>query len=339
MAHKTETVYIIGAGFSAGLGYPTTSNLLIEVWPRLSTGHRERLGRVIGFHQPNFDPERGTSFPYIETLLTQISVNLEMFDSSRIAEGSFTRDDLLDMRAELLTEIAQWFHSLYQEAAKVSWLEKVARRIQNESATVISFNWDLILDYKLFAEVSAANYGLERGASGPRLLKPHGSLNWYEADQIAPVSTGKRIELHAATGTCPAVEAFVPPRHIISKTNRRYTPLIIPPTYIKDFSRPISSRLWKRCTEALSKARRINVLGYSLPEADMQAQFIFRCGFHNQMEGMIKLGGGRTIPTGPSKVTVVNPDSAAARRLEHVAGKHCRFAWRPLKVEDWAKNL
>ena len=107
---KTEIVYIIGAGFSAGLGYPTTSNLLIEIWPRLSKDYRERLGKVIGFHQPNFDPERATSFPYIETLLTQISVNLEMFDSSRIAEGSFTRDDLLDVRAELLTQIAMWFH-------------------------------------------------------------------------------------------------------------------------------------------------------------------------------------------------------------------------------------
>ena len=209
---KTEIVYIIGAGFSAGLGYPTTSNLLIEIWPRLSKDYRERLGKVIGFHQPNFDPERATSFPYIETLLTQISVNLEMFDSSRIAEGSFTRDDLLDVRAELLTQIAMWFHGLYPAAAKVSWLAKVARRIQDESATVISFNWDLILDHKLFAEVSASNYGLERGTPGPRLLKPHGSLNWYEADQIAPVSTEKRITLHAATDACPAVEAFVPPR-------------------------------------------------------------------------------------------------------------------------------
>jgi hypothetical protein len=135
------------------------------------------------------------------------------------------------------------------------------------------------------------------------------------------------------------VKAFMLPRHIISKTNRRYTPLIVPPTYIKDFSRPISVKLWRRCTEALSQANRVYVLGYSLPEADLQAHFIFRCGFHNQVKGMIKNGGGRTEPTGPAEVTVVNPDAAAARRLELVAGKECRFEWQPLKVEDWAKNL
>lgn len=339
MSQRTQAVYIIGAGFSAGLGYPTTSNLLIEVWPKLSKTYRERLGKVIRFHQPSFDPERATSYPYIETLLTQIGVNLDMFDSSRIAVGSFTTDDLEDVRAELLTQIAVWFHSLFNEAAKVPWLAKVAQKIRRENATVISFNWDLILDQQLFDDVSASNYGLEPGEPGPRLLKPHGSLNWYEADDVDPVSDAKLVELHASQGENPAVKAFVPWRHIISKTNRRYTPLIVPPTYIKDFSRPISVKLWKRCTEALSKARKIYVLGYSLPEADLQAHFIFRCGFHNQIEGMIKNASERTEPTGPAQVTVVNPDAAAARRLEHVAGKDCRFQWKPLKVEDWADSL
>jgi hypothetical protein len=333
-----ETVYIVGAGFSAGLGYPTTANLLIEIWPRLSNTYQERLGKVIAFHQPHFDSQRATSFPYIETLLTQISVNLEMFKSSRIAEGTFTKDDLVDVRTELLTQIALWFHSLYPAAAKIPWLAKVGGRIRGEKATVISFNWDLVLDQKLFGEVSPSNYGLE-SAVGPRLLKPHGSLNWYEADQIEPVSADKRIELHPASDEYPAVEAFVLPRQIVSKTNRRYTPLIVAPTYIKDFSRPISVKLWRRCTEALSIAKRIYVLGYSLPESDMQAQFIFRCGFHNQIKGMIKRGGGRTKPTGPAAVTVVNPDSGAARRLENIVGKDCRFTWQPLKVEDWANTL
>src|SRR5262249_46789985 len=118
-----------------------------------------------------------------------------------------------------------------------SWLAKVTQKIQDASATVISFNWDLILDGKLFADVSAANYGLEPGEPGPRLLKPHGSLNWYEAGDVDPVSEEKLVRLHRASGDHAAVMAFVPPRHIKSKTNRRYTPIIVPPTYIKDFSR------------------------------------------------------------------------------------------------------
>lgn len=30
-----EDVYIVGAGFSAGLGYPLTKNLLYSAWERL----------------------------------------------------------------------------------------------------------------------------------------------------------------------------------------------------------------------------------------------------------------------------------------------------------------
>lgn len=339
MAKNEETVYIIGAGFSAGLGYPTTSNLLIEVWERLSDVYQTRLEKIIAFHHPNFNPARATSFPYIETLLTQISVNLEMFKSSRIAQGNFTKANLLDVRAELLTQIAVWFHELYPAAVTSPWLSKVAARITAENATVISFNWDLILDQKLFPEVSASNYGLASKRSGPTLLKPHGSLNWYEAEQIDQVSADKRIELQPKADDYSAVEAFVLPRHIISKANRRYTPLIVPPTYIKDFSRPISVKLWKRCTEALSTAKAIHILGYSLPEADMQAQFIFRCGFHNQKEGKIDAAGRRSVPSGSAKVTVVNPDAAAARRIENVVGSDSHFEWKPFKVEEWAKCL
>jgi hypothetical protein len=339
MTENGNTVYIIGAGFSAGLGYPVTSNLLIEVWSRLSRIYQKRLTKVIAFHHPNFNSERATSFPYIETLLTQISVNLEMFKSSRITEGTFTKADLLDVRAELLTQVARWFHDLYPPASEIAWLANVAERMRDDNATVISFNWDLVLDQKLFDEVSAANYGLAPKQSGPTLLKPHGSLNWYEADQINKISPEKRIELQAETVDYPAVEAFLLPRHIISKAGRRYTPLIVPPTYIKDFSRPISVKLWRKCTAALSSAKRIYVLGYSLPEADMQAQFIFRCGFHNQRDGMIESGGRRSIASGPAQVTVVNPDSAAARRLESVVGKDSQFEWQPLKIEEWAKRL
>ena len=30
-----DAVYVIGAGFSAGLGYPLTKSLLIDAWDRL----------------------------------------------------------------------------------------------------------------------------------------------------------------------------------------------------------------------------------------------------------------------------------------------------------------
>jgi hypothetical protein len=70
-----DTVYVVGAGFSAGLGYPLTKSLPIDVWERLPVESREQLKLIIEFHHPAFTPARKTSFPDIEQLLTEMAVN------------------------------------------------------------------------------------------------------------------------------------------------------------------------------------------------------------------------------------------------------------------------
>lgn len=71
-----DIVYVIGAGFSAGLGYPLTKSLLIDVWSRLEERSKTQLRKIIQFHHPAFTVNRKTSFPDIEQLLTEIAVNL-----------------------------------------------------------------------------------------------------------------------------------------------------------------------------------------------------------------------------------------------------------------------
>ncbi len=331
-----ETVYVIGAGFSAGLGYPLTKSLLIDVWGRLNPSSRKQLRRIIEFHHPAFDSKRKTTFPDIEQLLTEIAVNLDLFDASRPTEGNFSKQDLLDAREELLSEIAQWFHEIYEDANQAAWLSTITTRFRAERAAIISFNWDLILDHTVFSDtVLPQSYGLGRElGSGPVLLKPHGSLNWYESSQIQKVAAEKRITIFEGATSDGCIEAFLRPRGITSKVGRKYTPLIVPPTFLKDFKRPIFQTLWKRCTDVLSTAKEIIFLGYSLPTADLQAQFIFRCGFHNQLEGRLRNDGRRYEATGPAKVTIVNPDQDAARRIEFVAGPRIACRWSPKRVQQ-----
>ena len=101
---------------------------------------------------------------------------------------------------------------------------------------------------------------------------------------------------------------------ISNKHNKEYTPLIVPPVYLKNFEKPVFQALWKICTRHLSTARRIVFLGYSMPPADFHAQFIMRCGFHNQKEGQLDKYDRRKESTGPAEVVIVNPDFGAARR-------------------------
>ncbi len=65
-------------------------------------------------------------------------------------------------------------------------------------------------------------------------------------------------------------------------------------------------------------------LGYSLPSADLQAHFIFGRGSYSQ--------------TGAAKVTIVNPDQEAGRRIEAVAGPDIPCTWEPKRIEDWLEE-
>jgi hypothetical protein len=153
------------------------------------------------------------------------------------------------------------------------------------------------------------------------------------------VSEEKHVTIFPNKRDKERIEAFLYPRGIRSKSGRRYKPLIIPPTYLKDFERPVFRRLWNRCTDVLSTPKKLIFLGYSLPAADLHAQFIFRCGFHNQIEGRLKSNGKRYKPTGPAEVIIVNPDQGAAQRIESVAGPEFTCKWIPKRIQDWVDSL
>lgn len=327
-------VYVVGAGFSAGLGYPLVNDLLIRLWPRLPEPERVDLRKVIAFHHPGFDPDRATSFPNVETLLSEMMANEQLFDASRAAPGGFTLEQLQGIRQTLLLGVADWFHEIYDKSAASppSWLTKFAEKVIAERAAIISFNWDLVLDQRLFGNgIKPSSYGFARTRpSGAMLLKPHGSLNWY---------LGKRIkEAHRELLHANGDEEVYRFTHFRAPTGKRnHTPLIIPPVFNKTFSQSIFSDLWRRCVSVLSTASKVTFLGYSLPEADLHARFILRCGFYNQGEGELT-PSGRRAPAGSSKVTIVNPDLGAARRIEGALGPISRCEWMPMIAQDWCEE-
>jgi len=171
---RSRTVYVIGAGFSADLGYPLTSTLLSRVWNRLERDHKDRLAEVVEFHHPRFRPDSLLSFPDIEELLTEISANEDLLEELRPA-GPFDIEQLRAIRDQLLQAIAEWFHEIYATRPKRRFMKDFVAKVRREQAWIVSFNWDLELDTKIASEPSLRSYGLS-GASNarPGILKPHG---------------------------------------------------------------------------------------------------------------------------------------------------------------------
>lgn len=254
---QRECVYVVGAGFSAGLGFPLTYDLLVRLWDRLDTVHRKDLEKVVRFHHPAFAANSFASFPNIEELLSEMYVNDDLFNASRQYEGNFTRKKLQTTYRDLLLAIAAWFHELSKNVnpakSKVNWLNLFKKRVLDESAAVISFNWDLVIDELLFHEnLDGGSYGFTSGsAASPILLKPHGSLNWFERKVAKSLKEDKRVLIHGSDGKEDAVYAFLRFREPQSKHNRIYDPLIVPPILLKDFKKPVFEALWRKCTATL----------------------------------------------------------------------------------------
>jgi hypothetical protein len=79
-------------------------------------------------------------------------------------------------------------------------------------------------------------------------------------------------------------------------------------------------QLWKNSTDVLSTPKRVVFLGYSLPEADLHAQFIFRRGLYNQIHVRLKADGTRHKLTGRAEVIIFNPAKDASDRIKRVGG-------------------
>jgi len=335
---KKNIVYVIGAGFSAGLGFPTVENLLCKMWPRIEKAEfSDELIKVIQFHHPNFKVSKKETFPNIEQLLSGMDVNIALFESSRPAAGGFKKDMLKKLQKKLLLEITNWFHELQYEALKnkPKWLDLLTEQMNEEKAVIISFNWDLVLDQLLFDdELCKQSYGLDRRTKGMRLIKPHGSLNWHRNLTGKYLKKDRKFLLFGKQKT--RIYAFLPFRPVKS-SKRDYTPLIIPPTYMKTFKRDLFRRLWQDTVSALSTATEVRFLGYSLPIADFHSKFILRCSFYNQENGELKKDGTRMPSTGKATVTVVDPSEESFNRIKEAVGMECK--WQNSTIEDWIAEL
>lgn len=154
--------------------------------------------------------------------------------------------------------------------------------------TVVSLNWDTCLE--------TAAHGLGQGVNLPfkhrltadeddvaeidamlwdtlPLVKLHGSMNWWFCTKCQALITSgveKGIVQHIvgpeqrACGECgePALPAMVPPSS--AKLDPR-SPL-----------HPLLSTMWLHAAAALAHAQRVVLIGYSLPDADLQFRLLLR---------------------------------------------------------------
>jgi NAD-dependent SIR2 family protein deacetylase len=165
--------------------------------------------------------------------------------------------------------------------------------------TIITFNYDIALDFALSFRKIAYDYFLASDAPSTKLplLKLHGSLNWAycpHCKTVLPWDWSAIQEMYARL-LADRMRELQPPDPEIpvaswlqkgvkhncpqpSTSPLPLQPLIVPPTWNKGEQHGQIRPVWRKAARDLQEASVIVVCGYSLPETDYFFRYLFALG-------------------------------------------------------------
>jgi len=134
------------------------------------------------------------------------------------------------------------------------------------------------------ARKSVGDYSLYAQGRGGNLHKLHGSVNWFVSkkardkgvycwDQtFSPVDSNRLFDIPF----CTTREAVIPDG---------YSPIIVPPSMIKDYKMPVIEKAWQGASKAIANADKIVFIGYSFPPTDTIMKFFLGTSLANNRKG------------------------------------------------------
>jgi hypothetical protein len=204
----------------------------------------------------------------------------------------------------------------------------------NISPVVVSLNYDVIVDNAMFFlsdrhhMAQPPDYGVRFstqryvdfcfGGMYGRLLKIHGSLNWLYCDKCGRLDlfvsngmrTGKALEeLYHEAPFDDAYSCWGTPCRNKGQCDGFVSPILITPTYVKDYENPHIKQVWAEAEKAMKQADRAIIIGYSLPTDDIEVALLLKRGLDH-------------LPR--QQITVV----------EYVAGDEAKLINQRMKIGD-----
>lgn len=354
-----KNVYILGAGFSRHAQAPLIADFVTQIkrlWEnpdsQLNTEERERFARLLDYRArlTSVRSKINIDLGNIEELLGLAEMDVAWGGVESILKNDYiytmlrtleicTRDYFLEKDTWLdpagFTARTPLTKQISGSAAdrKTSIYHLFACMVKQASIhanyhldTIITFNYDLLLD-KALAEASLAiDYAAHpmHIASGKLIevdpvfkskkhkpenavcyLKLHGSANWAicakcASFHILPPHTEELLQI-------PNVDAMHKDSHIKNVLTmkcpkchslRALYPLIVPPTWNKFQYQQLIGGVWEKALEEIREAHRIIVIGYSLPPTDTFFRYLLTLGCCTPFE---------------PEIIIINPDEETAK--------------------------
>ncbi|MFC2041557.1 hypothetical protein ACFLTY_04485 [Chloroflexota bacterium] len=318
--------------------------------------------------------EKFKAFPDVVNILE--SEKNRIPDGRINIENLFTRvyngmpyDSRHDVSALLLSDLKELFMRRLMQARKgvfhSSELGQFAKYCVENRITCITFNYDDVLDQALWevkklTEITDdkeywhpdGGYGffcrpsiccitdtmVTMDVTAMRLLKLHGSVNWFvRFGSAAPYTIDAIVHNEEWLPTLNYLDeeenpSRTPLREEEISGHLEKDPFIIPPVLVKSaiMEQPVFKAIWRLAYRALTAAQHIVFLGYSMPVTDIASGFLFG-------EALKKLPASNFKIVNHCNTEVTQKDLEQAYKRVFPQISHAQFEF--VDALDWVREL
>lgn len=343
-------VYILGAGASVGycrkgeiiyneepsISFPVGDNFFQKAIEREVIKESYFKGDLLKFIKEEFNISFSELKNGRKLSIEEVYIKLDksINESKSIKDGRDHSDVYLlytakkhlleDIIVELLTQLCRYYEPCLYHAF-------LAKHVVETKSTIISFNWDILIDQALYYTSKwfyCTGYGFEfkkmyrdkneftsnKAKSEGRLLKPHGSINWFSYMDIYSNSkngfTGEMLSDEDKKDIflfefSPLRKCNFQPAQKRLDIGMNYNPPlksysqvdIVPPgTRYNDM--PNYNKIWKQVEKSIEEADEIIVIGFALKDNSQEDK-----------EEIEKFKSAREKSSKDVKIKIVNPNA------------------------------
>ncbi|WDP90271.1 MAG: hypothetical protein HUN04_11420 [Desulfobacter sp.] len=351
-------VIIFGAGATKACNGPLTWEILPQAFELESELKREDFFGILddflieNFHLPaNIEARQASDYPGLPLLISLLDTAIDHGDN-------FSADWPLARLVEVRNALEYVIFALLEHQLRHigrNYYKRLLVDLYHKNRSIpriISLNYDIIADNSLIylsqmasdslrfpdygCDVATATYK-KVGKMGA-LLKLHGSLNWLYCPACHRLDVGIS---KSGRGMVKMLEAlYIEEADSDFHLEKRYSchgspcrdcgafvrPVMITPTHMKDYRNPHISQVWYRAARELRRADHAYIIGYSMPEDDVDVIYLLKRGLSH-------------LPA--QCITVVDYDDRERPARQHPAGgRYCTLFgedidWHPEGFSAW----
>jgi hypothetical protein len=308
------TVFVFGAGASNGENLQSTDVRLMPrpgpASPPLSTGFfTEALYKSIGYDVEHVQKDYADVFGYIRARFAiddelgkgrWMDLNIEDVFSSIEVHREFVTPEgdahaRLTLTRNCLTRYIQRIIGLCTSSSRGGYYREIKEFVcERDDASVITFNWDLLLDrefvdeghhfvgpYARFEQILQRSNLIgvgRRVTTGPLFLKPHGSLNWFKCtNPTCPYSPGILISHYPDDCLRMAEGIHFVGEGSCGRCGSAMIPFIVAPILKKPVTEnSVLRTVWGLALQKLEEATTVVIVGFSAAPSDFYAKWLLR---------------------------------------------------------------